>query len=145
MHITIDTNAVELQFRSLDLKKQDKAIRNAVSYALRPIRTDTMRRLRKVAKFSPETIRKGVRLSAYKRGEGGSVSIYHARGRNKEYMLRWYELGTEDRYTDKGAYRGKIKGRGYFADSRKMHEPKVLVRFKEKFNTLIIKLWKNSR
>lgn len=125
----------------LDQKLRNKAYRDGIRWSLNIVKKETIKNIRKrlgksVTRHKDKygkTLESGVKTSINRKVDGGKVHIM------ANYKLKWFELGTSERYNmrnkQKGKYlkkyrrTGKITPMWFFRDAYTSKE-------KEVFNTL---------
>ena len=66
--------------------------------------------------FKP--LKNEINLAVYRNASGARVDMIDRRKQgSRAYMLRWFESGTKERATNKGANRGSIKASRFFSNA----------------------------
>lgn len=112
---TIDIEQVMRMFSEFDAKKRKRVYRQATSKALNIVKKQTITNLKKVtSKIDKKdkwgnTLRKGITTKVYRDNKSGVIHIL------KNFKLKFFELGTKERYNiAKGSRRtGKLKKKRY--------------------------------
>ena len=99
---------IDKAFRELPLKFQKKALRPALRESAKIIAAEVKRRM----PVDTGKAKKIVKVSALKRSRT-KLGMKIAAGADQSvsglpHYIKWVEFGSKDRYTKKGAYRGKI-------------------------------------
>lgn len=145
-NFTFDAHEVLDSFKKLTGKEMDKAVRNTLQQSANILVKEARTQLSKVTKASNhpnswngKKLRDGIRRSKFNK-QLEEVKV-HILG---DYRLRWFELGTKDRYakTYKGKplkkprFLGHYKASHFFKTAQVIAEPKV-------FNEIEARMAKN--
>lgn len=113
--VTVNIDDVMRMFREFDRRKINRTYKQATQKALGIIRQEVVSNLRKVTKKINRkdkwgmTLRKGIVTNVYRDNKSGVIHIM------KNFKLKFFELGTKDRYNiAKGSRKtGKLKKKRY--------------------------------
>lgn len=136
--VNINTTPFARALERLSVKKQNKVIRNVLRNSINVVTQQARRNFKQTGlKFSTKQINKGIR-TVVPRGElRGIATAFASRGRNKEYMFRWFEYGTKERILKKRSKtggkisRGAIKGRDYWSSAYNAKKGQILPRLRK--------------
>lgn len=113
--VTVNIEEVMKMFREFDRRKVNRTYKQATSKALNVLKKETLSNLRKVTRKVSQkdkwgmTLSKGVVTKVYRNNKSGVIHIM------KNFKLKFFELGTKDRYNiAKGSRKtGKLKKKRY--------------------------------
>lgn len=125
--IEIDASQVLQMFSEFDLKQRKAVYRRATKNALNIVKKQALQNLRGV--INPKMIgkkdkwgnsfRTGITTKVYKNGKSGVIHIL------KNFKLKFFELGTDERYRKNGGYTGKINKSEFFSRAKRSKEQEV--------------------
>lgn len=113
------------QYLDLTTKELDKAISTALNKSANVLKQNTQRNLAEVLPASltankyPDALITAVMRSKYDKKKA-SVKVHIMGNRNKSsgsFRLRFFEGGTNDRFTKKGQKRGRITALNFFSNA----------------------------
>lgn len=151
MGLQIDTFSWDSLFAALGGNDAQRAERKMVQAASRRLYKETESNIKtkfpNAANTNPnysDRVIDGLRMYVMKNDEAAAQSVVHIMGtrakQSQTYKLRFYENGTNDRYTTSGAYRGRIKPLSFFGDAVSTVEPQVTQIMQGELNKFIDKL-----
>lgn len=125
--IEIDASQVLQMFSEFDLKQRKAVYRRATKNALNIVKKQALQNLRGV--INPKMIgkkdkwgnsfRTSITTKVYKNGKSGVIHIL------KNFKLKFFELGTDERYRKNGGYTGKINKSEFFSRAKRSKEQEV--------------------
>lgn len=146
-------SALEQKFLGLTTKKQNKvckaALRRGANIILRESRKNLRARV-KVKGIVYEHMYKGMQVSVKKDGSSATVSVYGSKKYTSSYVLRFHELGTDNREwkhrnakskTGGPAKLGAIKPMRFFADARVAKGVQAAEAVEKQMMSNIEKIW----
>lgn len=126
--VTVDTIRINEILSQLNDKDAKKAIKSALRKSVSIIRKEAQRNLGAVVKAN--SLKKEVHVAIYRNASGARVDLLDRRKRgSKAFTLKFFELGTKERATNKGANRGSITASYFFrtaVESKKNEAEKSL-------------------
>ena len=142
----VDPKEILNKFAQLNTKQQKKVYRSAIRTSLQPLVKQTRANIRghfgSVARQKDKygkSLLSGVRMSVYKDGSGGNVSII------SNFKLRFFELGTIIRKTKRGFLRGKINAIHFFRNARTTTKAAIIESIDKNIADTIKKIWKSKK
>jgi hypothetical protein len=125
--LEIDASEVLAMYSELDIKKRKAVYRRATKNALNIVKKQALQNLRGVINPAMmgkkdkwgNSFRTGITTKVYRSGKSGVIHIM------KNFKLKFFELGTEDRYRKSGAYTGKISKSEFFSRAKRSKEQEV--------------------
>lgn len=128
-------------------RAERKMVQTAASQLYKETEANIKSRFPNAANNNPnysDTIIDGLRMYVAKNDTAEAEAVVHIMGsrdkKSQTYKLRFYESGTEARYTSKGAYRGMIAPLRFFGDAISSVEPRVVQIMEGELNKFIDKL-----
>lgn len=164
--VDIDTREAERMFDALDVKSMRKTMRAAVRRSALTVRRSVQSevkgrfgtgrtgfvRAKGKGRLKAVNVRgtlrvarplyKDVKMFVYKKETiGANVSILNGRYWNRAYILRFLNQGTEERKTEKGYRRGRLKGLHFFEPSAEAGQKKADKELRAELDKAIIKAY----
>ena len=126
--IIVDAKRINEMLAQLNDKDAKKAIKSALRKSVSIIRKEAQNNLSTVVKSN--NLKKEVHLAVYRNASGARVDLLDRRKKgSKAFTLKFFELGTNERATNKGANRGTITASYFFrtaVESKKNEAEKSL-------------------
>lgn len=138
--VEVDVTRINELLKRLNDKEANKAISSALRKSILIIRKQAQGNLVSTvtdAEFSTtkngvsfKPLKNEINIAVYRNASGARVDLIDRRRKgSRAYMLKWFESGTKERATKKGANRGSINASHFFSDAVKSRQ-------KEAENTL---------
>lgn len=131
VRVTVDSNKINALFNELNLDNKDRkkaikaTLRKSASIIRKQAQTNLVNaipatRTAGVGKggirFKP--LKNEINIAVYRNASGARIDLLDRRKPNsRAYMLKFFNSGTTDRATKKGANRGNIKATNFFSDA----------------------------
>jgi hypothetical protein len=135
----INTDALMSLFKEFDWKKRKDFFRRLFRTVLQPMKKQAITNLGKAVEPDKinfkdkygKTLSSGIKITPYRKVKGARIDILG------NYKLKWFQLGTSDRYQQyntrspkkllkKERYTGRIKPSHFFTDARDATQQQVL-------------------
>ena len=163
--VDIDTREAERMFDALDVKSMRKTLKSSVRRGALTVRRSVQSevksrfgtgrtgfvRAKGKGRLKAVNVRgilrvarplyKDVKMFVYKKALGANVSILNGRYWNRAYILRFLNQGTDERKTDKGYRRGRLKGLHFFEPSAESGQKKADKELRADLDKAIIKAY----
>ena len=151
----IDTEQVMKMFAEFNDKERKKTFKSAIMKSLQIVKKQTLTNLENVISPSKitakdqwgQSFKSGITTKVWKNREGGTIAIL------KNFKLKFYELGTKDRFNKtwkgrrlkKAKFTGAIKAYHYFKIAKEQTETKVFSNIENIIAQQIIRINKKHR
>ena len=128
--VEVDATRVNELLKLLNDKEAKKAISSALRKSILIIRKQAQENLVSAvtdAEFSSskngvsfKPLKNEINVAVYRNASGARVDLIDRRKKgSRAYMLKWFESGTKERATKKGANRGSINASHFFSNAVK--------------------------
>lgn len=152
--IRVDDKEVIKALSNLSFKQMNKAYRNGMKKSLDPILKQTKINLRKSGIRNvnkPYTGKGGKKYMSMMQGVKSSVYIGDTEDSfgkvhiMKEFRLKWFEMGTNERHTRKGYNRGSITPRWFFHNAVLQKSKEATDNLDKNISDAIMKAFNNKK
>ena len=117
-------------FRNLSYWDKTTVIQRSAEKSLRPLKAQAKINLKSRHKMQSGNLLRSIQIGREK-GDltGAFVKARRVRGRYYGFHSHLLDLGTAERYTKSGAYRGKIEGSKFWADAVRSQSSSIDLKF----------------
>lgn len=151
--IAIDTSKLRYFFDHMSKKDLDKAERDALRTSLKYIRNQANRNIRSRFPKAYSTkggkrIQQGLISGVNKSNQGQWYGQIHIMGSgssgSRGYILKFFELGTKQRYRNKSISTGSIKALYFFRDAVASKKKETFESMESNMQAAVIKQWNKA-